>query len=40
MRQPSDVEKEIWGKNGELLTYLKHVKAMMKKDQKKRNLEK
>ena len=40
MRQLSDVENEIWGKNGELLTYLKNVKAMMKKNQKKKNLEK
>ena len=40
MRQAGDVESELWGKNGELLTYLKDVKAMMKKNQKKKNLEK
>jgi len=39
MRQASDVENELWGKNGELLTYLKDVKAMMKKNQKRKNLE-
>lgn len=40
MRQPSDVENEIWGKKGELLSYLKDVKALMRKNQEKKHQEK
>lgn len=40
MRQPSDVEKEIWGNKRELLTYLKDAKAMMKKTRRRKILKK
>ena len=37
MRQASSVDKEIWGKKGELLSYLMDAKAIMKnEDQKKK----
>ncbi|MHA2111827.1 MAG: hypothetical protein ACXAC6_09785 [Candidatus Hodarchaeales archaeon] len=39
MRQQSNADKEIWGEKGELLSYLKDAKAMMKKDQKRNILE-
>ena len=39
MRQYSDVEKEIWGDKGELLIYLKDVKALMKKNRREKRLE-
>ena len=38
MRQASDVASELWGKNGELLTYLKDVKAMLKKTRRRKIL--
>ena len=40
MRQRIDVDKEIWCNKGELLTYLKEVMVMMKKNRKKENLKK
>jgi hypothetical protein len=39
MRKASSVDKEIWGKKGQLLSYLMEAKEMMKKDQMKRALE-
>jgi hypothetical protein len=40
VRLRSDAEKKIWGEEGELLLYLKNVKAIVKEDQEKKVLEK
>ena len=39
MRQSSNVENEIWGNKREVLTYLKEVKALMKKNQQEKGFE-